>query len=85
MQALTRRLEAARQRTSAAEEGQPAVSIDPKAPLEAQIEAARAQWFEGQGFSQADAAEMARAGGQVPRAELERLLGRRLPGTRKWL
>lgn len=47
--------------------------------------AARIRYFRTQGFSASDAQAMAHQGTQVPRAFLERALGRRLPGKTKWL
>lgn len=48
---------------------------------------ARARIFMQDGFSQADAREMAAGGMQAPRARLERILGKRLPASmgKKWI
>lgn len=48
-------------------------------------QAARTRIFMQQGFPASDAAEMAKQGTKVPREALEKLLGRRLPGTDKWI
>ncbi len=50
-------------------------------PIAAAVQDARAQFFEEQGFSSADAADMARQGTQVPRAIIEQALRLR---SRKW-
>lgn len=47
--------------------------------------AARSRIFRKQGFSESDAMDMARQGTKVPRKQLERLLGKRLPGTHEWI
>lgn len=58
---------------------------EPGASMSATELRARSRIIMKQGFSQSDAEEMARSGTQVPRDQLQRLLGKRFPGTQKWI
>lgn len=65
--------------------GSSAVAHIAHADAASDVVTARARILMQDGFSHADATEAAQQGMAVPRARLETMLGRRFPGTQKWI